>query len=235
MRFSTAAIAVAALCSGMASADTRPDSHAPISVMGDHLHKQGELMFSYRYMHVSMQDNSDGSSDLSPQQIVTTEPNPFANPPLMPPTLRVVPLEMTMDMHMLGLMYAPTDRVTLMGMVNYLDKEMDHLTYMGPAGTTPLGKFTTRTSGFGDTSIAALIRLGEGSSSWHATVGVSLPTGDIDETDTVDADEYAANAEVALPNASWLGNLRPDRRVDLCRAHRALGLGQPVAQRVQAG
>ena len=24
------------------------DSHGPISIMGDHMHKKGELMFSYR-------------------------------------------------------------------------------------------------------------------------------------------------------------------------------------------
>ena len=32
-------------------------SHAPIAVMADHLHKQGEYMMSYRYMDMSM----DGS------------------------------------------------------------------------------------------------------------------------------------------------------------------------------
>ena len=32
----------------------RPDGHAPIGVMGEHTHKAGEWMFSYRYMHMSM-------------------------------------------------------------------------------------------------------------------------------------------------------------------------------------
>jgi len=64
-------------------ADTRPDSHAPITVMGDHIHKTGEVMFSYRYMHMSMRDNRDGSSRMSPEEIVTTVPNRFANPPMM--------------------------------------------------------------------------------------------------------------------------------------------------------
>lgn len=180
------ALAVAALCCATASADTRPDSHAPITVMGDHLHASGELMFSYRFMRMSMQGNRDGSSDLSPEQIVTTVPNRFANPPAMPPTLRVVPTEMTMDMHMFGLMYAPNDRVTLMGMVNYLDKEMHHITFMGPAGTSRLGTFTTKTTGLGDTSVAALIRLGDSDvNRWHATIGMSLPTGDIQKTGAI--------------------------------------------------
>jgi hypothetical protein len=35
----------------------RPDGHAPISVMGDHYHKKGEFMFSYRFMPMWMEDN----------------------------------------------------------------------------------------------------------------------------------------------------------------------------------
>ena len=33
----------------------RPDGHAPISVMGDHMHKMGEWMVSYRYMTMDME------------------------------------------------------------------------------------------------------------------------------------------------------------------------------------
>ncbi|NBD18196.1 MAG: hypothetical protein GVY04_19270 [Cyanobacteria bacterium] len=32
----------------------RPDGHAPIGVMGDHVHGQGEWMLSYRYMFILM-------------------------------------------------------------------------------------------------------------------------------------------------------------------------------------
>lgn len=54
---------------------------------------------------------------------------------------------------------------------------MDHITYQGPMGTNRLGRFTTETRGLGDTSIAALIKLGGTEhSQWHATLGFSLPT-----------------------------------------------------------
>ena len=33
----------------------RPDGHAPISVMGDHMHAMGEWMVSYRYMTMDME------------------------------------------------------------------------------------------------------------------------------------------------------------------------------------
>ncbi len=66
---------------------------------------------------------------------------------------------MTMDMHMLGAMYAPTDNLTLMVMANYLDKEMDHVTYQGMAGTTVLGYFTAEAEGWSDTKVTGLYRL----------------------------------------------------------------------------
>ena len=31
-----------------------PDSHAPISIMADHTHTKGEIMFSYRLMKMQM-------------------------------------------------------------------------------------------------------------------------------------------------------------------------------------
>ncbi|NQX90205.1 MAG: transporter, partial [Halioglobus sp.] len=181
-----ACAALLAACAA-AQADMRPDAHAPISVMGDHMHEMGEVMFSYRYMHMSMRDNADGTSRISPEKIVTTVPNRFANPPMMPPTLRVVPTKMTMDMHMLGAMYAPTDRLTLMGMANYQKKDMTHITFAGPMGTTRLGKFRTSTSGLGDTVLSAMYSVVEPGPThrWHVTLGLSLPTGDIDEEDRV--------------------------------------------------
>ena len=59
-----------------------------------------------------MRGNRDGTSGIPPDEIATTASNPFAGAPMQPPTLRVVPTEMTMDMHMLGVMFAPSDRVS---------------------------------------------------------------------------------------------------------------------------
>ncbi|MGJ8668894.1 MAG: hypothetical protein ACSHXK_05320 [Oceanococcus sp.] len=164
----------------------RADSHAPIGVMGDHLHKKGEWMLSYRYMRMQMEDNYNGTDKQSNDSIATSEPNRFANPPMMPPTLRVVPTDMSMDMHMLGGMYAPSDAVTMMLMLPYIEKSMDHITYQGGMGTNQLGGFTTETSGFGDAKLSALIRLcGCAGELTHATIGASFPTGSIDERDEI--------------------------------------------------
>lgn len=162
------------------------DSHAPIGVMGDHRHKQGEWMFSYRYMEMDMKDNLQGEDSISPDAIVTTLANPFANPPMSPPTARVVPVSMKTKMHMFGAMYAPSDDITLMVMLNYLEKTMDHLTYMGGMGSTRLGRFTTNSKGLGDTRVGALVKLyDKGIHKAHINAGLSIPTGDIDKQDTV--------------------------------------------------
>lgn len=164
----------------------RADSHAPIGVMADHMHKQGEWMFSYRFMTMNMEGNLKDSRSIDPDTIVTTEPNRFFGMPGMPPTLRIVPLEMTMDMHMLGMMYAPSDSITLMFMTNYLSNSMQHVTYAGGMGTNVLGNFKTKTSGWSDSSVSGLIRLVDSDrAKLHAIVGVSLPTGSTDERDQI--------------------------------------------------
>ena len=38
----------------ISSVSSRPDGHAPIGVMGDHIHREGEIMFSYRAMMMNM-------------------------------------------------------------------------------------------------------------------------------------------------------------------------------------
>lgn len=144
-------------------------SHAPISVMGDHLHAQGEWMLSYRYMQMDMQGSLIGSKRLTARDIVGTGANPGM--------YMVAPTEMPMEMHMLGSMYGLTDSITLMAMLNFVSSEMTHLTRAG-------GSFVTESSGLGDTKIGALISLIEkGHHSVHANINVSLPTGSIDERD----------------------------------------------------
>lgn len=186
------AAAVSILLSDVyADEETIAKDHAPIGVMGDHMHKKGEVMFSYRFMRMEMDGSRIGTNGVSPETIATTVPNRFFGTPGQPPTLRVVPLNMTMDMHMLGAMYAPTDWLTLMAMGNLLDNDMDHVTFQGGMGATELGNFQTKSFGFGDTKITGLVRLlqsdGDHHSGHHAhlNLGVSLPTGSTTQTDQI--------------------------------------------------
>ncbi len=164
----------------------RPDGHAPIGVMGDHMHKKGEFMLSYRYMNMKMEDNRDGTDDLTPETIVTTVPNRFFGMPMQPPTLRVVPTEMTMHMHMFGAMYAPADWITVMAMIMVVNQEMSHITFQGGMGTNQLGTFVTESSGLGDTRLSALVKLvSSGNHKLHLNAGISFPTGSITEQDEI--------------------------------------------------
>ena len=188
-RFLGGAAFALALSTPALAHDAYADDHAPIGVMADHAHKKGEVMLSFRVMHMEMQGNQIGTDDVSPDTIVTTVPNRFFGMTGQPPTLRIVPTEMRTDMVMLGAMYAPSDTITLMVMGNYIEKEMDHTTYMGGMGTTVRGTFQTNPKAFGDTKVAALFPLlgipqaGDMSADeLTLKAGVSLPTGSTDET-----------------------------------------------------
>ena len=89
----------------------RPDAYAPSGIMGDHLHAKGGLMVSFRYMNMAMDGNISGSESVSNETVYNS--------------YMVAPQEMDMQMYMLGIMYAPSDKLTLMMMQNYVSKDMD--------------------------------------------------------------------------------------------------------------
>ncbi len=152
---------------------SRPDGHAPIEVMGDHTHGKGELMFSYRYMYMSMETLKRGDTNVSFDNALSE--------------YIVTPTRMPMQMHMLGAMYAPSDRLTLMVMVNYISSSMDHITRMGQF-------FTTESSGLADTKIAGLYKFYDHNKQrLHAQIGISIPTGSIDKKAITPASRNAFN------------------------------------------
>ncbi len=160
----------------------RPDAHAPIGIMGDHVMGKSEFMLSYRYMAMAMDGNRDGRDSVST--------------PL--PGFMVSPLSMDMQMHMLGLMYGLTDRLTLSIMVPVLSLSMDHRVN---ANNT---EFTAESSGLGDISGAVHYRLMQtDSSTLLFNFYVSGPSGSIDEKDLTPA---SAGVAVQLPYPMQLGS-----------------------------
>jgi len=140
----------------------RADAHAPIGVMGDHTHEAGSWMLSYRFMTMAMSGHLEGTRPVPLDEVLRSGTGDYM----------VAPREMPMTMQMLGLMFAPTDAVTLMVMLPVLDYEMSHVTAMG-------GQFETDSSGLGDVGLSALIPV---TPETHVGFGVSAPTGSIDET-----------------------------------------------------
>lgn len=165
----------------------RPDGHAPISVMGDHMHNKGGWMFSYRYMYMNMEDLKRGSDDEDFADVLIPNGGQYM----------VTPTKMPMNMHMLGAMYAPSDKWTIMVMANYMSMEMDHLTAMG-------GTFTTESNGFGDVKLSALYRFfNKNRQQLHGQIGLSLPTGTIDNEDITPASN---GNDVILPYPMQIGS-----------------------------
>jgi len=121
-------------------------------------------MLSYRYMEMQMEGNRTGTNRVSA---------PLSG-------FMVSPLSMDMKMHMLGAMYAPSDKLTLSLMVPVLEISMDHRINMN-------GKeFTTDADGIGDITLASVYQLSSSdSSNLLFNLMLNVPTGSIDEKDTI--------------------------------------------------
>ncbi len=139
----------------------RPDMSPPLGVMGGMSPKEGVFMPSLQYMRMRMDGNRDGTDDVSTAGVLAQFP--------------VAPINMTVNMLMAGAMYGITNDLSIMAMVPYLWKSMDHVTRMGT-------EFTTDSEGFGD------VRLIGGYDVYKSqrhivklTAGSSFPTGSIDE------------------------------------------------------
>ncbi|MEC7400630.1 MAG: transporter, partial [Verrucomicrobiota bacterium] len=171
---------------------SRPDGHGPISVMGDHMHAMGEWMVSYRYMTMEMETLLKEADSVSlDSQLGTTSVGDF----------EMVPTAMKMDMHMFGLMHAITDKWTIMGMVNYLDNKMDMTMahFMGPMRHDH--GLEAESSGLGDLKFVGLYDLAKWNNGRriHFNLGLSIPTGSIDEKSGADILGYG----MQLGSGTW--------------------------------
>ena len=141
------------------------------------MHEMGEWMVSYRYMTMGMENLLKGSASVTQDsQLGTTSVGDF----------EMVPTKMKMDMHMFGVMHAISDKWTIMGMINYLDNEMDmmmHFMEMGGMTMRHDHEMAAESSGLGDLKLVGLYDLAK----WdegrriHLNIGLSIPTGSIDE------------------------------------------------------
>ena len=160
-------------------AHARADAYAPISVMNDHTHEAGGWMLSYRFMQMEMDGMRHGTDRVSSADVFAGDGG-----------YTVTPENMNMQMQMLGAMYAPTDALTIMLMANYQTIEMDHRINPGMPGNMlrmangGSDKITTKTDGLGDIKISALYKFYDYETRRaHIGLGLSLPTGSIDEKD----------------------------------------------------
>lgn len=155
----------------------RPDAHGPAGTMADHVHKAGDLMIGISWMHEeSRGTNRSGTGEMADTAIAAAG---F--------TARTE--AMVMDMAMLHVMWAPSERLTLMLMPSWQRMRMTMLgiapsTGHGGHGPAQGATMTHATSGIGDTQVGALVALSRRPVlSAHAGLSVSIPTGSVTRKD----------------------------------------------------
>ena len=159
----------------------RPDMAPPAGTTGTMTPAQGKFMLSFSYMRMGMDGNRDGTDKVSTSEVLDD--------------YMVAPLNMDVDMFMLGGMYGITDDISVMAMLPYIKKEMDHRTRAGV-------NFTTKSSGIGDARVIGGYKLSAGAGqAVLLTAGLSFPTGSTDERDSTPADSNAL-----LPYPMQLGS-----------------------------
>lgn len=170
----------------------------PSGVMISHVHKKGEWMFSYRFMAMNMNGMQLGTSELNDEEV-------FLKYLMSSHTMR-------MDMHMLMGMYGVTSKLTVMAMLHYNVVSMDMAMLPGTShnhvmeGMAEEEKpmdMNMKTAGIGDTKVHLLYSLFHSPSHYLlASVGVSIPTGDIQQKGKGNS-MYASKR---LPYAMQLGS-----------------------------
>ena len=156
---------------------------APAGVMFDHvLPNAGDVMVGYRYMYANQAGTTqNGLNTVSDSAIV--------NQACGSQKCFVTPNEMSMNMHMLDLMFAPTDWLTLMLMPQFMDMHMTMRPLDGapatPSMTTPLGAAILHsghehtTGGIGDTGMYAIFNVFKSANQQlNLSLGGTAPTGD---------------------------------------------------------
>ena len=123
----------------------------------------GKWMVGYQFMHEKMDGSLVGADHISVSEILKQFPN--------------APTDMTMDMHMWMVMYAPTERLTLSAMIPYVRKEMNNVGVDG-------SHFVMRADGIGDLELRPAYLIWQTADKRHQLLlngGIGVPTGSIDE------------------------------------------------------
>ena len=177
---------------GMGAAEMGAPGLTPPGIM---MGGAGTWMLGYRYSIDRMDGNLVGTRRISDAAVL----NQFM----------ASPTDMTMQMHMGSLMFAPTDKLALMVMVPYVIKSMDHVMGMNE-------RFRERAKGIGDVEVSASYSLYSRADLRHrllVNLGASLPTGSINERMGSMRQEYpmqlGSGTFAILPGIVYLGQSAP--------------------------
>ncbi|MCW7491904.1 copper chaperone PCu(A)C [Leptospira sp. 2 VSF19] len=176
----------------------RADMLAPAGIMNPHIHEKGKWMIDYRYMGMKMwglQSGTTGLSDLGTLYFPFTDPTVampsgslITNSPIGTtlPILSAnkynymsVPTDMVMEMNMVSAMTSISDKWMIMFMVPAVKNKMTML-------SSNFDKAPMSSAGIGDVSFSTAYRLIKTEhQNFFTGMGISLPTGSIDERDNM--------------------------------------------------
>lgn len=169
-------------------------SPATESPHANHGGDAGMFMIEYRFMSMFQQGLLAGTQSITPETVLQQARDTGRWVDANGEPIMSIGTEMTMNMHMFMVMYAPTDKLTLMAMSNVLSNTMTMLMVpmddMGGGHLMPMQTITEwssmqmESSGIGDSQIAITYKLDDYLLfDPLLTVSVNLPTGSIDQED----------------------------------------------------
>ena len=136
---------------------SRPDSHAPSSLLADHTHLRGGFMFGYKYSTSRNNKIFQGSETVTKEIIFSNYSNAFNSS--------------TFYTHTLEFMYGISDDLTIFSKIDYMDKEIEYSDILSKKS-----KYSSR--GFSDLNIQFLYNFID--KNWvksHTNIGVDIPLG----------------------------------------------------------
>ena len=135
------------------------------SVIGlPHPHVKGEAHVYYHYMNMHMNHMHNGRAEVSAEQVLNS--------------FMMAPTRMQNNMHMVMLMYGISDRVTLMGMGNYAQKEM-----VMKMSNMEEPEMSMQSEGPGDAKLMChFTAYDKNMTTFIINGGLSVPLGSIDKT-----------------------------------------------------
>ncbi len=156
----------------------------------------GQWMVGYQFMYEEMDGLLDGRDSVSEPSVLTH--------------YKTSPTDMANRMHMVMAMYAPTDKLTLMAMLPYINMSMGELHRDGT-------RSTERSEGIGDFEFRGLYSLYAAKDLRHSVLvnfGVGVPTGSINRHDAQGMRlEYpmqpGSGTYSILPGITYLGQALP--------------------------
>ncbi len=158
-------------------------------------HPAGMWMVNYKFMYQNMRGLQDGNNNVDAHDVGWMSHKQY--------NYMMIPTSMNMYMNMFMVMYGVTDNLTLMAMANYQVNNMQMLMNMG-MGKPYMTQPTMETEGFGDTELRGIYKINK---YLVGSLGLSIPTGSINQTDMMMGKTERAPYDMQLGSGTW--DLKP--------------------------